>query len=189
MVIFTPGNASCWLYINPYPWAAFYNKDFIIRSLCAAEHTLTPALYWLLLWALLESGVPELFIHTSVSISPAQKCARWSTVFGDPRFTARTVVNETPWGQVPKQLSPFEIMLCGQGAQQPSQHCCKEGDKANWTVGIHSTRSTEKSWKQSMVLGKGFPRSRVLAAFAGQIYTYTDSDPCNPYFGVLSQSP
>lgn len=157
MVIFTPGNASRWLYINPYPSAALYNKDFIICSLCAAEHTLMPVLYRLLLWVLSESGMPELFIHTSVSILPAQKCARWSAVLGDACFAARTVVNETPWGWV-----PFQIGWCEQGAQQPSQQCCEVGDKPNWTVGIRSTRSTEKSQNQSMLLEKGFPRSRVL---------------------------
>lgn len=161
MVIFTPGNANCWLYINPDPSAPLYNKDFIIRSLCAAEPTLTPVLYRLLLQARSESGVPELFIHTSVSISPAKKCARWSAVFGDVRFTARTVVNEAPWGRVPKQLSPFQIGWYGWGAQRLSQHCCKEGDKPNWTVGIHSTRSTEKHWKQGMLLEKGFRKTRV----------------------------
>ena len=73
-----------------------YITRISLYAVSAQQSTLKPVLYRLLLRALSGNVMPELFIHTSVSILPAQKCARWSVVFGDARFTARTVVNETP---------------------------------------------------------------------------------------------
>lgn len=131
-----------------------------MQPLCSRAHTLGPVLYRMLLWALSESGMPELFTHTSVSILPAQKRARWSAVFGDACFTARTVVSETPWGWVPKQLrlslSDRAVQMSGSAAVPA---LLWRGNKPNWTVRIHNIRSTEKSQNP---FWKGFPRSRFL---------------------------
>lgn len=151
-----------------------------MQSLCSRAHTLVPVLYRILLWGLSESGVPELFTHTSVSILPAQKRPRWSAVFGDARFTVRTVVNETPWGWVPIQLPPSlsdRVVLMRGSTAIPA--LLWGGNKPNWTVGIHSTRSTEKSQNLN---------SRFLQTcqFTWSKLYHTISDPCYLY---LSQSP
>lgn len=145
--------------VGEYISIPIYQLCYITRiSLYAASvqqstHTV-PVLHRILLWVLSESSVPELFTHTSVSILPAQKHARWSAVFGDAHFTARTVVNETPWGWVPKILPPSlsdRVVPMRDSTAIPA--LLWGGNKPDWTVGIHSTRSTQKSQN---------PRSRFL---------------------------
>lgn len=146
MVIFTPGNVSWWIYIYPYPSAVLYNKDFIICSLCAAEHTHCASIVSdIARSALRERRARVLYPHSSQHFASSEG-ARCSAVFGDTHFTARTVLNETLWGWVPKQLPPSlsdRVVLMRGLNSHPSTAVRREQGKLNCRDPQHQKHKKE----------------------------------------------